>query len=197
VTASPILPIAAALLTMALATKFFVTPAPAGDLRVAAAAVCWILLGTLPTATFLGIGRDLQGARYLYLPSVGYALLLVVMARDQHDARRRLVGAAAIAALVLFGAAGTLWHQRPWLAAAAARDTILASARTNERLRACGQVTLRNLPDNVDGAYLFRNGAELAFAEVGLSLSANAPPACVFRWDAGSGAFTTGSPAGH
>jgi len=189
------LPVTGVLLATALATWFFVARGSAGETRAAAASAAWLLLGTLPASTFFIIAPDLQGSRFLYLSSIGYALLLAAMAARGKSVGPRVIGTGAIAVLVLTGAAGARWHQQTWRAAATLRDAILAGARTDDRLRACGVVTVRDLPDNAEGAYIFRNGAELAFTQVGLTLSDRATPSCTFRWDGGRAGFTVVGPS--
>ena len=54
------------------------------------------MFGTLPTVSFFFVAPDLQGARYLYLPVVGYALLLTVMVGGWTSlAARARIGCAA------------------------------------------------------------------------------------------------------
>ena len=102
----------------------------------------------------------------------------------------RTFGMGAIAMLIVFGAVGTREHQRHWQKASAARNLVMNVARTDSRLRACGAVSIRGLPDTVEGAYVFRNGADLAFEDAALALSDTAIPTCTFNWDARRAAFT-------
>ncbi|MEQ1575892.1 MAG: hypothetical protein ABL993_16770, partial [Vicinamibacterales bacterium] len=185
----PWIPVAGACLTIGVAATFFVTRSAAGASRSVTAAAAWLLLGSLPAVTFFFVAPDLQGSRYLYLPAVGCALLLVTMVSQTGSAGGRRLGTAAIAVLILFGTMGAREHQQYWQEAAAARDVLLNAARADGRLRACGTVGIRGLPDTIEGAYVLRNGADVAFANTGLTLSATASPTCTFNWDAGRAAF--------
>jgi hypothetical protein len=177
----PWVPVTGAILAIGVATVFFVTRSAVATTRVAVAALGWLLLGTLPALTFFFIAPDLQQSRYLYLPAVGYMLLLVTMASRGRASDVRGLGVVAL--LVVLGVFGVRQHQTYWQRAAAARDAVLNAARTDRTLRACPTTSIRGLPDTVAGAYVFRNGAELAFAAEGVVLSASAPPSCTFSWD--------------
>jgi hypothetical protein len=189
----PWIPMASALLTIAVATTFFLTRQSLDTTRTAAMAAGWLLLACAPTLTFFFVAPDLQGARYLYLPVVGYALLLAVMAGGRGSGVWFL-GTAALAFLVLSGAVGVRAHQRFWRDAAASRDTLIDTARRDGRLRTCREIAIVGLPDTVDGAYVFRNGADIAFANVGLTLSRTASPSCTFEWDRERGVFLSEVP---
>jgi hypothetical protein len=186
----PLIVITGAMLVLGIATTFFVVRASRERTRIAAAWAGWVLVGTLPTVTFFFVGPDLQGARYLYLPAVGYALLLVTMASAWRQPLLRVIASAAIVILVLQGAAGVRWHQGFWRQAGHVRDAVLAAARADERVRTCGTIAVGGLPDSVRGAYVFRNGAAVAFASAGLTLSDQAVGPCIFTWNAAREVFT-------
>ena len=57
----PWVPVVGAILTLGVATTFFVTRSGIGTTRSAMAASGWLLLGSAPAATFLFIAPDLQG----------------------------------------------------------------------------------------------------------------------------------------
>jgi hypothetical protein len=65
---APWIPLLATALTIAVMTGFFIQrDGSAARTRVAALGAAWVLVAVLPTATFLYVAPDLQGARYLYL----------------------------------------------------------------------------------------------------------------------------------
>ena len=68
------------------------------------------------------------------------------------------------------------------------RQTLAAQ---DERLRSCDPVFVRDLPDSVRGAYVFRVGAreELQRAAGLRAVAASEPGPCSFRWDSRSSAF--------
>lgn len=96
-----------------------------------------------------------QGERFLYLPSVFSSLALaVVVLRPARGSRRR---AALLIALVLSLYAFALWRTNAhWRETARlSRDTLAQLVRLAE---GGGDVLVLNLPDNFEGAHLFRNG---------------------------------------
>ena len=184
----PWVPIAGVIIVMSLATMFVVTRSRAGVSRPLVASAVWLLAGSLPALTFFFVARDLQGSRYLYMPAVGYATLLVTMAAGTANPALKKCGGIGLGVLVLLGVVGVRTHQPYWQNAARTRDAVLMAARSDERLRRCGTVSLQGLPDTVFGAYVFRNGAALALSDVaGVTLSEGAVPPCVFSWDTAGG----------
>jgi hypothetical protein len=176
------LPLVYGLLILAIAAGFCIGPWNRAVTRRVAAGAGWVVVSVLPAFTFLFIAPDLQQSRYLYLGTAGWALTLVV-ASSGGARRAHAVAGAALAALIAFGLAGSRLHQRYWRAAADMRDAVEHAAASNASLRTCGAVDLRNLPDSVAGAYVFRNGVEEAFArDVGISVR-GAGAGCAFRWD--------------
>jgi hypothetical protein len=179
--AAPWIAVVMAVLVILLLVVFFVTRAAEQPRFVFGAAV-WVLVAVAPVAPILFIAPDLQGARYLYLATPAWAGLLAGLA-GRAPGRLRRVFAGALALLIVVCAAGVRRHLDPWLAAASQRDRVLAEAAAHERMRRCGTVEVLALPDNVDGAYVFRNGATEAFAATGLSVRSDVRPACTFSWD--------------
>jgi hypothetical protein len=58
------------------------------------------------------------------------------------------------------------------------------------RLHACSPAYVEGLPDSVDGAYLFANGAREALADVGVTAFARPDSGeCAFRWDPTAATF--------
>jgi hypothetical protein len=189
----PWLPIIGSIAVIFLVTVFFIERSSRRRIDAVAAGVAWLLIAILPVWPILAVGTDLQQSRYLYLPAIGWAALLVTMAAPT-PTRPLLVGrlaVAAVVAVIALGAWGTRLHLRPWIEAAGLRDRVEAAARRDERLNACGMITLQDLPDSVKGAYVFRNGTREAFAR-DLHLDVTVGPArtdCSFRWDAERMAF--------
>jgi len=98
---------------------------------------------------------------------------------------------AAIFVLLGLYLYGTVITQRHWREAAELRSAVLAAARTNPELRRCDRVVLRNLPDTVRGAYVFRNSVpEFLAREAQMRGSIEGTvPGCTFKWDAIKQAF--------
>jgi hypothetical protein len=95
--------------------------------------------------------------------------------------------------LIAFGCAGA-WgvgqHLKPWVRAAAMRDMVLVAASSDVRLRSCSLAYVEALPESVDGAYLFANGAREALGGAGVTAYARPGTGnCAFRWDATTHTF--------
>jgi hypothetical protein len=140
-------------------------------LRHAMALTVWILASVAPVYSYFFVTGDLAGSRYLYLPAVGWAILIPLLLTET---RSRPANAVAAIVCVLCVAA-TRANTRPWLAAAAARDQVLAAVHEAQRA-GCQSVWAVAPPDSVEGAYVFRNG--LAEAIAPLVLDRSARPGC-------------------
>ena len=182
----PILGVAAVLL---IVTLFFVQRHPAVRIRTAIATLGWCVLATLPPITFFVVGPDLQGARYLYLATVGYAATLIVGASMDYATRfTRICVMGAITVLIITGIGGVRWHLRPWHDAARLRETVTAAVSADPRIHNCGNPVFIDLPDSVRGAYVFRNGGREALLPFFVSSSTHTEE-CSLRWD-GQGFIT-------
>jgi hypothetical protein len=107
----------------------------------------------------------------------------------------RLIAACAVASVMAASMAGVRAHLLPWEHAATLRDGVLRAAADDARLQACPVVYVQDLPDSVDGAYLFANGAREALGEVGINAFVrNERDACAFRWDHARRGFVRWSP---
>jgi hypothetical protein len=184
--AHPWLPMAGAAIVLVMLAFFFVRGGWTDHTRATVAAAVWMLLATLPAITLFFVAPDLQGARYLYLPGVGFAALVAVLidaflreAGPQAVPRLAALGAAGV--LVALGAAGVRLHLSPWREAAATRDGVQLAAKADVRIALCEAPVFRSLPDTVRGAYVFRNGAVEALAGRS-SPSGNSDESCAFAW---------------
>jgi hypothetical protein len=131
---------------------------------------------------YLYISPELGGSRYLYLGAAGSALLLAELATLGLGRWLPLAAVrAGLAAAVLVGCGVTRLHLVPWQAAARVRDQVLAEARLALDRLACGRPSFENLPDNVQGAYVFRNGFPEALKRAG-SLPVGSGQ-CRLAWD--------------
>jgi hypothetical protein len=153
-------------------------------MRTAIVMAAWCLLATLPPITLFFVAPDLQGSRYLYLASIGYAGLVVTLTSHYRGSvAARLFSLGAPTFLIIGGIAGVIWHLGPWQDAAAMRDRIIAAAAANVQVQRCDHPTFQDLPDSVRGAYVFRNGGREALAFGSGTASPAAVTACTFRWD--------------
>lgn len=137
--------------------------------RVAFQAVCllaWIMFSVAPLGRYFFVAPDLLGGRYLYLPAVGWAILLIRLA-DARFARGSLRAAVSLASLLVLGALygwGTVRHLRPWQEAGLVRDHLLAQIREHTARTACERIAVDRIPKSVEGAHVFLNGLPEAVA---------------------------------
>lgn len=144
----------------------------------------WVLAAVLPVYRYLYITPDLQGSRYLYLPAVGWSILVVGMVQTASaSASVRPVARTAALVLVLAAHAVALrMHVVHWREAADLRDATLQSALQVMAARGCGPASAFTVTDSWRGAFVFRNGFPEALQRLG-------PPAegrpCRLRWEGG------------
>jgi hypothetical protein len=154
----------------------------------------WIVVAVLPVYQFFFVSPTLQGSRYLYLSACAWMLLVASTVSALASLPSRWPSQAAwiaVAAAAAVFAVGVRWHAQPWNAAAGLRDRVLAETRRVQTDHHCDarEIDVRDLPDSVEGAYVFRNG----FPEALAMMPAGAvqpfilePPdaraRCQFRW---------------
>jgi hypothetical protein len=141
------------------------------EIWAASALALSVLVSVAPVYSLFDVSPTLQGARYLYLPAAAWSILVAALLMATNS-RLNLVLAAAI---VMTSAAGVRANLMPWSTAARVRDDLLANI-DRARQAGCTAVWVRNVPDSVDGAYVFRNGLADAIAPVVLTQSA--APSC-------------------
>jgi hypothetical protein len=143
-----------------------------------------VLSGIVPLWMFFYVDDNLQGARYVYLPLVGWTVFVADLIANRALALRR----DAAVATVIF-AVCSAWavhaHLRPWREAATIRDAVLHSAAATVSKFPCPYPDFTNLPDSVDGAFIFRNGFPEAAQLPKRPVASTAAP-CVFTWTNGA-----------
>jgi hypothetical protein len=146
------------------------------DFIVVVALCGWILASIAPLSRMFFVDANLEGARYLYLASAAWAIVLSVVMVPVTEGRIPHAAMAMVAIVMLPSAFLVRAHLAPWHAAAALRDDVIESYRAVRG--SCATVAVEGLPGSVAGAYVFRNGFEEAVGE------SPAPPdaACVFEW---------------
>lgn len=145
------------------------------DIWTSCALALSVLVSVAPVYSLFDVSPTLQGARYLYLPAAAWSILIATLLMPT-SSRLNLVLTALV---VMSSAVGLRANLTAWNAAARRRDDLLADV-VRARQSGCAAVWVRNVPDSVDGAYVFRNGLAEAIAPVVLTQSA--PPSC---WVAG------------
>ncbi|MCA1632443.1 MAG: hypothetical protein LC802_01685 [Acidobacteria bacterium] len=99
---------------------------------------------------------DTQGERFLYLPSAFYApAVAYLFAWTRDEGRRAALRTAALACLLVFYAASLWATNRDWSAASRLSQSIIEELAAQSTRDA---VLLLNVPDNLRGAYVYRNG---------------------------------------
>jgi hypothetical protein len=166
------------------------TPDTGDRPAIALLGVAWIGITALPLLMEFGVGPDLEGGRFLYTPSVGFALL-IASATPSEGRVVRAAFAAALALLLASYGAGVLDQRRVWREAAGTRDAVLRQAAASAAAARCGTVRVLDPPDNVRGAYVFRIGIEDALSPIATTKGG---PDCTFRWSNGV-LVATGDPA--
>lgn len=127
---------------------------PLGALGTSAVCYGILLIPVLPLRVSL---VNTQGERFLYLPSAFLCMALATLLARRLRSLPVLLGAAA--ALLVFYSASLVRENRDWRAAGA----IYSRAVEQLGVMAPGQpVVLLNLPDHLNGAYVFRNGLDEA-----------------------------------
>jgi hypothetical protein len=154
-------------------------------------ALAFVFIAALPVHHLLLIGGDLDGTRVLYLPSMGFALLLAFALDSIGNMRIAVIAGAAI---LIFQLTALEHNFRVWN-----RVTQLASRtcqQTAQIIRDTGRdVLFLNLPHVREGVYFLRSGLpECVEWQSGISWTrvevadrledAHGPPnRLVYRWD--------------
>jgi hypothetical protein len=161
-----------------------------GGIQIPAALCVSALLAILPVGRYFFVAPDLQGSRYLYLPCVFFVLLIVYLVQVVVRRGHRAAAYGVFAMLITCWVYGTVIHQRSWRLAGTARDALLAATVDAARQDGCQRLWIERLPDNVDGAYVFRSGFAEALDAAGVTrpvtVSGSRPAdACAIPWSPG------------
>ena len=143
--------------------------------RVALALMAWIVLAIFPVYSLFFVSNQLEGSRYLYLASAAWSLLLPLASAEAAGMAGR-VARTGVTVLVLFWTVAAYQHVSSWVRAGEERDRILAAASDADPACQFAGVT-----DNLQGAYVFRNGFDAALKRQGIRLEAGAD--CTNRWN--------------
>ena len=138
---------------------------------MASALALWVAVSVAPVYSMFDVSGTLEGSRYVYLPAAGWSMFIAALLMPVRS-RRELGLVAAVCAI---GLMGVRMNFVAWTSAARMRDDVLAAA-ARAKAAGCTVIWIRNVPDSVDGAYVFRNGLAEAVAPV--AISSTAPPDC-------------------
>ena len=149
----------------------------------AAAVLClgvgWVTLSTLPLLLSFYVAPNLEGSRYLYLPSAGFALAASVAFDRWGGSRLNVVASLALAGLLALFVTRLNEERHLWVAAASIRDALLTDAARVARAQACGSLAVRDAPDAVRGVFVFREGLAVALDAVATVAGGRS---CELRW---------------
>jgi 4-amino-4-deoxy-L-arabinose transferase-like glycosyltransferase len=158
------------------------------DAAFSRAIVCagWVVVSVLPVFSFFHVSATLEGSRYLYLPAAGFALLVALLlgeaARSMPRRFTPVLIAAGVMVLAIQSVTASRFEVARWTEAAALRDRILTDYVRVMPSGSCGAIAAEGVVDNVDGAYVLRNGFAQALAEMGAEASESAAPRCRVSW---------------
>lgn len=175
---------------------------PRGNRRLMLAALVMTIAAALPVEHLLLIGSDLNGARVLYLPTLGFALFWGLLAQTAHTLKAQIL---VVSGLVFFQLAAlehnlSLWGE----VAALGRQSCRFIAR--ELVDDNSPVTVQNLPAKWKGVYFLKNSfsacvllnSDGKLHELpNIETSSQAAHARTFRWNDSAQQFqliTAGSP---
>ena len=123
--------------------------------RVALIGAAMVLAAVAPVLSYFYIDANLLGSRYLYLPQVGWVLILVAVLETASDGPKAIFLPVLGILLGAWFIAGTE-HIELWQDAARARDRVLAAAGTTTP--GCSSWAVYGLPATFRGVPLFVNG---------------------------------------
>jgi hypothetical protein len=191
--------------------------------RRAVVFAAWVLLAVLPVFSLFYVSPTLEGSRYVYLSSAGFALLLATLIgtasrllgvragsdwgqtgvrlgseRGQSGVRvgsdspkpsprsltflPSIIVAALVGAIALPSVSAVRPELRRWTEAADLRDRILESYIGIMSSARCRSVVTEGLADNIDGAYVLRNGFAQAVTRRALMASGAEEFPCRISW---------------
>lgn len=135
--------------------------------RLWLAALLWLACTLAPALGLLPVGADMQNSRVLYLPSVGLCLLLAAGAGVLSARLPRRAGLAAGGAASLGMLATMLWQLGPWqVAGQNSLHVVQELHRLLPKIPPASRVQTAGLPDNYQGAYVYRLGLNHAFGHL-------------------------------
>ncbi len=152
------------------------------DGRIVAGSASWVLIAAAPVMTMLFIGPNLEASRYLYGSSPAWAGLVVILAFGLQNRVARTAGILSLGILMAMNAWASRQQMTSWQKAASLRDAIILQLTDAAGIRDCRHIEVMDLPDNVAGAYVFRNGSLEAFRAAGLPPVGDSSKGCRFRW---------------
>src|SRR5262249_24644871 len=152
---------------------------PSRAFSAIAVGLAWTLLSAVPLLGEFYVGPDLQGSRYAYLPLAGFSLALAGALAASSNEGFQWIGSIGSCAMCVAGLLAWPVNVASWQAAAATRDALIMDAQRVVFEHGCSTLEVRGAPDNVQGAYVFRQGLPVALRELHY---AHKGSACIATW---------------
>lgn len=169
-----------------IAASIFVLRRRDGRLAVAVISAAWVFISVLPVFSLFHVSATLEGSRYLYLPAAGFALLLALLfgtlAQRVNASIAPVVMSIGVVVLAIPSLAATPAEIARWNEAAKTRDQILGSYVKVVPPDFCSTFVTEGVVDNIDGAYVLRNGFSQALKEMGSPTDPAAGSPCRVSW---------------
>jgi hypothetical protein len=131
----------------------------------------FIVATAIPTFRIFYVSETLQGSRFLYLPSIGACMVIALLAKAEFLTEKNagrflsLISASVITALFLWA---LQINSGPWIQAGKLSKKMSEEAiNIILSLTPPQQVYTLHLPDNIQGAYVFRNGFSASLSLLG------------------------------
>ena len=174
------------LIVVLLAAGFLTFRRRDGRLIVAVVSAAWVFVAVLPVFSLFHVSATLEGSRYLYLPTAGFALLVALLlgnvARRFGPSLAPLIVVLGVVVLAIPSLAATRVELERWSQAAGLRDQILTSYVKVVPPDFCSTFVAEGIVDNIDGAYVLRNGFAQALREMGAPTDPTAGSPCRITW---------------
>jgi hypothetical protein len=139
------------LLILAAIVAMALVAAAHADRRKLWFGLAFTLAAAIPVYIFLLIGPDLEKSRVLYLPSVGFVLILAAA----FEAMRRRSAVLAACALIAFQTAALEHNLLIWQGVANLAERTCASVAS---AASAGPLTISDVPNTIDGVYFLHTG---------------------------------------
>lgn len=127
------------------------------------AGVLFVLIAALPIASFVYLGRSLESGYMLYLPSVGFALLVSRLLVPALSTSPKQFFTFAIAILAVVYVVVLEVNLAAYHRASTTAEKIVTQARPHIEKADASILLLENLPDRVDGIHLFYDHVDQLF----------------------------------
>lgn len=179
------------LIVTALFTLYFITSGSRERLRaIVGGGALLALIPLLPVFPFSGVGADLQGSRYLYMATLGWAGLVALVVGDLAQVLGRSGRGIWLAVTLLVAGAcvQVRIHLLPWADSSVTVAAAQIAAARDLKVPGCDSVVVTGLPDSVRGAYAFRNGTAEALS-LKTAAVGTVPSDCAFYWDSSANSF--------